>query len=274
MKEETQPPQMGEPVPRSIRITEELLQQFDYTKGCPKCGKLRRGEKSGTVHHSKLCRSRIEDEIKKEDVLSKKFAGVEERKTQFLARKVQESDQRRVEERDAEEQAEHLDPIAATSFRSVSSVGVLERERNAELNDNICSWIECATVQRTWAELTEDQSRDSPHSGGPLKYSERTDSTIENHKIPAGFTSLRCVGPAGSPTPSSSPSVERTCGGEPTAEDKELEKRAMGTDELRKKPMGLTSPERGPGWQDDSRGPGRVNTLPEEAGREDGSQTL
>ena len=77
---------MGELVPRSIRITEELLQQFDYTKGCPTCGAMKRGEKSDTVHHSKLCRSRIEDEIKKDDVLSKKFAGVEERKTQFLAR--------------------------------------------------------------------------------------------------------------------------------------------------------------------------------------------
>ena len=41
-------------------------------------------------------------------VPSRKLAGVEERKTQFLARKVQESDQRRVEERDAEEQAEHV----------------------------------------------------------------------------------------------------------------------------------------------------------------------
>ena len=51
---------------------------------------MRRGEKSDTVQHSTLCRSRIEDEIKKDDVLSRKFAGVEERKTQFLARKVQE----------------------------------------------------------------------------------------------------------------------------------------------------------------------------------------
>ena len=99
---------------------------------------MRRGEKSDTVHHSKSCRSRIEDDIKKDDVLSKNIAGVEERKTQFLARKVQESDQRRVEERDAEEQAESLDPTAATSLRSVSSVGVLEHQRTADSNDNIC----------------------------------------------------------------------------------------------------------------------------------------
>ncbi len=34
MAEEIQPPQTGEPAPRSLRITEELLQKFDYTKGC------------------------------------------------------------------------------------------------------------------------------------------------------------------------------------------------------------------------------------------------
>ena len=69
---------------------------------------MRKGETSETVHHSTPCRRRIEDDIKKDDVLSRKFARVEERKTQFLARKVQESDRRRIEERDAEEQAEQV----------------------------------------------------------------------------------------------------------------------------------------------------------------------
>ncbi len=63
---------------------------------------------------------------KKDDVLSNKFAGVEERQTQFQAIKVQESDQLRVEERDAEEQAEQQEPTAVTSMPSVSAVGVLE----------------------------------------------------------------------------------------------------------------------------------------------------
>ena len=85
---------------------------------------MKRGDKSDTVHHSTACRPRVEDEIKKDDVLSKKFAGVEERKNQFLARRVQESDQRRVEERDAEEQAEQPEPKEATTIRSVSSASV------------------------------------------------------------------------------------------------------------------------------------------------------
>ena len=41
--EETQSPQSEEPVPRSFRITQELLSKFGYSKGCPKCEALRRG---------------------------------------------------------------------------------------------------------------------------------------------------------------------------------------------------------------------------------------
>ena len=191
---------MGEPVPRSIRITEELLQQLDYTKGCPKCGAMKRDEKSDTVHHSKLCRSRIEDEMKKDDVLSRRFAGVEERKTQFLARKVQESDQRRVEERDAEEQAEHVGvletqqgcakPPSDASLRCVNDVGFLEEQKSVkpvatcdsgpgvtggeegEAVDKICSWIECSHDQRSWAEATEDQNRALPFTPVPARVEE------------------------------------------------------------------------------------------------------
>ena len=43
MVEVTQPSQAGEPVPRSLRITEELLHRFNYTKGCPKCDAMKRG---------------------------------------------------------------------------------------------------------------------------------------------------------------------------------------------------------------------------------------
>ena len=58
--EETQPPQAEEPVPRSFRITLELLGKFDYTKGCPKCEALRRGDEHKTVHNSRECRKRLD----------------------------------------------------------------------------------------------------------------------------------------------------------------------------------------------------------------------
>ena len=95
MAEETQPPHAEEPVPRSFRITQELLGKFDYTKGCPKCEALRRGDEHKTVHHSRECRKRLETEMTKDDTLSKKLAAVEERKKHYIARQVESSDRDR-----------------------------------------------------------------------------------------------------------------------------------------------------------------------------------
>ena len=115
---------------------------------------------------------------------------------------------------DAEEQAEQQEPPADASLRGASSAGLLEareeRDHKHYLEDVIAVPIR--------------------KSGSP-----------KDHKTPAVSTSLRSVGLAGSPKQSSSPSVEMTCGGEPTVEDNELEKRALGTDEFRKKLMGFTS---------------------------------
>ena len=126
MVEVTQPSQAVEPVPRSFRILEELFQRLDYTKGCPKCGAMKRGDPHNKVHHSTACRQRVESEVKRDDLLSKKLAEAEERKNQFLARKVQASDQSRVEEMIAEEQAEQQEPPVDTSLQCVDSAGLLE----------------------------------------------------------------------------------------------------------------------------------------------------
>ena len=56
MIEVTQETSTEEPVPRSFRITRELLEIFSYAKGCPKCEALRRGEEHNMVHHNRECR--------------------------------------------------------------------------------------------------------------------------------------------------------------------------------------------------------------------------
>ena len=48
MPEEYQAPREGGVVPRSTRITTELLERFSFTKGCPKCEALRRGDETNT----------------------------------------------------------------------------------------------------------------------------------------------------------------------------------------------------------------------------------
>ena len=69
----------SDPVPRSFRITQTLLDKFDYTKGCPKCEAMRRGHEHKTVHHKRDCRKRIETEMNRDDLLSKKLSDIEEK---------------------------------------------------------------------------------------------------------------------------------------------------------------------------------------------------
>ena len=95
--EETQLPSSEEPVPRSFRITQELLSKFGYSKGCPKCEALRRGDEHRTVHHNRECMKRVDHEMNKDDALSRTLSEVEERKKGYLARQVETSDRERIE---------------------------------------------------------------------------------------------------------------------------------------------------------------------------------
>ena len=87
--EETQAPQSTEPVPRSFRINQDNLGRFGFTKGCPKCEAMRRGDVHNTVHQSKECRKIIEAEMSKYDLLSKRLVDIEDRKWGYLARQVE-----------------------------------------------------------------------------------------------------------------------------------------------------------------------------------------
>ena len=79
-KDVTRPSSKVEPVPRSFRINQDKLSRFGLTKGCPKCEALRRGESHQTVHHSGECRKRLETEMSRDDLMSKKLSEIEERK--------------------------------------------------------------------------------------------------------------------------------------------------------------------------------------------------
>ena len=44
----------SDPVPRGFRVTKDLLDKFQYSKGCSKCESLRIGEDRDTIHHLSL----------------------------------------------------------------------------------------------------------------------------------------------------------------------------------------------------------------------------
>ena len=92
-KEEYQPTQEERPIPRGVRITEELLERFSHTKGCPRCEAMKRGDETRTVHHSKTCRATIEKAMADDVRLPRQVSEADERKTRYLARKVHDFDQ-------------------------------------------------------------------------------------------------------------------------------------------------------------------------------------
>ena len=175
MVEQAQPSQTEEPVPRSFRITQELLGKFDYTKGCPKCEALRRGDAHKTVHHSRECRKRIESAMNADDGLSKKLVEVEERKNKYLARQVETADREPVERVEgtqaASREADDPEPAVASFSRTTAGEGDDDHpamEVRGALNPRvpdkspastegiICPWIECSQDKRSWAELREE----------------------------------------------------------------------------------------------------------------------
>ena len=64
---------------------------------CLKCEALRRGDDHKSVHHNTICRKRIESEMSRDDLLSKKLSDVGEKKKGNLARRVEASDKERVD---------------------------------------------------------------------------------------------------------------------------------------------------------------------------------
>ncbi len=66
---------------------------------CPQSGALRRGDEHKHVHHNIDCRKRVETEMGRDDLLSKKLSDIEEKKEGYLARRVEASDKERVDAR-------------------------------------------------------------------------------------------------------------------------------------------------------------------------------
>ena len=82
----------SDPVPRGFRVTKDLLDKFDYSKGCPRCESLRRGDRTQTTHHSKECRKRIEASMREDPELKKKLGEVEEKQNRWIGRRIEAHD--------------------------------------------------------------------------------------------------------------------------------------------------------------------------------------
>ena len=85
-------PEEERPVPRNMKITQDILKKFGYTPGCTKCMKLSRNEYSHpNLAHSQDCRIRIEADPTHRDRVER----AEQRKMDFCSKEVEQMDHAR-----------------------------------------------------------------------------------------------------------------------------------------------------------------------------------
>ena len=136
------------------------MEKFGFTKGCPNCEALRRGDDHKSVHHNTNCRKRIETEMSRDDLLSKKLSDVEEKMKGCLARRVEASDKERVDATSNPSRAKPVDSgtTAVTGGEPETAVEILtpgattitgvEPEVSgippSTFESRLCTWIECS----------------------------------------------------------------------------------------------------------------------------------
>ena len=84
------------PVPRNMKISQDIIRKFGYTPGCVKCRKLSRNEYSHpSLAHSQDCRTRIEAASRTDPVYRDRAERGEQRKMEFYAKGVERIDHSR-----------------------------------------------------------------------------------------------------------------------------------------------------------------------------------
>ena len=89
-------PDEERPVPRNMKITQDILKKFGYTPGCAKCRKLsRNGCSHPGLAYSQDCRTRIEAASRTDLVHRDRVERAEQRKMDFYAKEVERIDHAR-----------------------------------------------------------------------------------------------------------------------------------------------------------------------------------
>ena len=89
-------PEEERPVPRNMKITQDILKRFGHTPGCAKCRKLSRNEYSHpSLAHSQDSRIRVEVASYADPTYRDRVERAEQRKMDFYAKEVEQMDHAR-----------------------------------------------------------------------------------------------------------------------------------------------------------------------------------
>jgi hypothetical protein len=76
--------------PRRAKLTQDIVQKYGYTAGCPKCRSLERGEGANVaIGHSAKCRARLEERMQEDPLYKERLERAETRINENLARYVE-----------------------------------------------------------------------------------------------------------------------------------------------------------------------------------------
>ena len=89
-----EPEPAGTAIPRGMKITSEMTDQFGYTPGCSKCDALRRGDTSRpTLGHNLRCRRRMIERAQEDPRWKSRVESAQERKDHFMAEEIEKDEQ-------------------------------------------------------------------------------------------------------------------------------------------------------------------------------------
>ena len=127
-------PEEERPVPRNVKITQDILKKFGHTPGCARCRKVSRNEYSHqTLAHSQDCRIRIEAASMADPTYRDQVERVEQRKMDFHANEVEQMDH--VRRASLERSLVPRPPAVETEVEDRSSVRKATRAREEPAQD-------------------------------------------------------------------------------------------------------------------------------------------
>ena len=160
------------PVPRNVKISQDILNKFGYTPGCAKRRKLSRNEYSHPgLAHSQDCRTRIEAASRTDPVYRDRAERAEQRKIDFFS-------VREVERIDNPRRAP-LEPSVVPGppmkRKKVKVLGNAKRSRGEPEQDRICQVTCCHPMRFRRVRLQFLSLREPPSSCGMMRtYGEST----------------------------------------------------------------------------------------------------
>ena len=139
-------PDEERPVPRNMKITQDILKKFGYTPGCAKCRKLsRNGYSHPGLHIHKIVASELRQQAVTDLVHRDRVERAEQRKMDFYAKEVERIDHARgahwnrvtYVDHQLEREIPRSDPEGLESFKVFGIPNGLVESQNQDLSGEI-----------------------------------------------------------------------------------------------------------------------------------------